>query len=40
MHKIVIEMFKSVGINNEVFREEAGNQERVMVWPCKINGKK
>jgi hypothetical protein len=40
MQKIVIEMFKSVDVNNEVFREEAGIQEPVMVWSCKSNGKK
>jgi hypothetical protein len=39
MHKIVIEMFKSVDINNEVFRGEAAIQYPVMVWPCKSNGK-
>jgi hypothetical protein len=39
MHQIVIEMFNSVDINNEVFREEAGNQEPVMVWPSKSNRK-
>jgi hypothetical protein len=39
MHKIVIEMFKNVDINNEVFREEAGIREPVMDWPCRSNGK-
>jgi len=40
MQKIVIEMFKSVDVNNEVFGEEAGIQEPVMVWSYKSNGKK
>jgi hypothetical protein len=40
MHKIAIEMCKSVDITNEVFRKEAVNQEPVMVWPCKSNGNK
>jgi hypothetical protein len=39
LHKIVIEMFKSIEMNNDVFREEAGIQEPVMVWRCKSNGK-
>jgi hypothetical protein len=39
VHKIVIEMFKNVDINNEVFREEDEIQESLMVWPYKSNGK-
>lgn len=39
MQIIVIEMFKSVDVNNEVFREEAGIHEPVMVWSCRSNGK-